>query len=213
MIKINQSFVDSYHTPGITRDNFIFENCPKEFINAAKPLLSRQDSLAKSCVITFDETNEHEIETALNLFENDYHKKLVARDYVCTLILKELLNQTLQNNDILGGLNTGLDAISKADKKGIMDYHMSAPMPYEITNFYREIAPFELNFILDGNKNIYVQQAINNFISSREPFSVKIFTTKTLPTYLDQNKTPIENPHDYMKRNVQDFIEQLNEKQ
>ena len=119
----------------------------------------------------------------------------------------------LPNKEVIDGLNVGLEAVENADKNAIMGYHSVAPMPYEITNFYRDIGPFELNFILEKSQNVYVQQALNNFISAREPFSVKIFSTKTLPTYLDQNKTAIENPHDYMKRNVQDFIEQQYEKQ
>ena len=213
MIKINNTFISSYLTPGISRDNFIFENCPIEFLERAKVLLSSQGQQTKSCVIELTKSNETTISKALDLFESDFHKKLIARDYICSMILKELLIQTNTNPEAISGLTNGLDAISNQDKEGIINFHSVSPMPHEITKFYREICPFELNFILDDTKNIYVQQAINNFISAREPFSVKIFSTKTLPTYLDQNKTAIENPHDYMKRNVQDFIEQQYEKQ
>ena len=213
MIKINDTFTSSYLTPGMTRDNFIFENCPIEFLEQAKVLLSRQDQQTISCVINLNKHTNKIIGTALELFDSDYHKKLVARDYVCSLIMKNLLTQTLPNKEVIDGLNVGLEAVENADKNAIMGYHSVAPMPYEITNFYRDIGPFELNFILEESQNVYVQQALNNFISSREPYSVKVFANGTLSTYLDQNKTPIENPHDYMKRNVQDFIERQNEKQ
>ena len=69
---------------------------------------------------------------------------------------------------------------------------------------------FELNIFLDNTQNIYLQQAINNFISSREPFSVKLFATQErLSTYCDQLGNFIQSPHDYMNMNVNKFIENV----
>ena len=39
MMKINKYFISAYLTPGETRDNFIFENCPLEFLEQAKDAL------------------------------------------------------------------------------------------------------------------------------------------------------------------------------
>ena len=105
------------------------------------------------------------------------------------------------------------DGTSEAyDIEKVKKYHSVAPMPFDITNFSREIQKIELNFILNNTQNVYIQEAINNFISSREPYSVKIFSSHSLPSYRDQTKNLIECPHDYMSRNISDFIEYQSEK-
>ena len=82
-------------------------------------------------------------------------------------------------------------------------------MPYDVARKSRKLGQkIELNIFLFHMDNIVLQQAINNFVSSREPYSVKIFTNKEkLSTYYDTNGNIIEWPHDYMRRNMNDFIE------
>ena len=68
---------------------------------------------------------------------------------------------------------------------------------------YKEQMP-----ILKDTKNKYIQQAVNVFIASREPYSVKIFTNNDrLVTYYDLNGNLIESPHDFMRRAVDMFAE------
>lgn len=213
MIKITQYFIDSYLSPGITRDNFIFEDCSQEFLKEAKIHLSNQSESIKSCVIEIDSNITKILEQTLSNFENITHKKFVARDYICSEILRNLLVITNTNPESLQQIESGLNAIKKGDISKVKQYHTVAPMPYDITCFSKEIQKFELNFLLNGTTNRYIQEAINNFISSREPFSVKVFSTQGLPTYLDQSGNIIQSPHDYMARNVKDFIESDLEKQ
>ena len=72
----------------------------------------------------------------------------------------------------------------------------------------KELGKIELSFILEDAENKYFQQAVNLFISSREPYSVKIFTNNDrLVTYYDLNGNIIECPHDFMRRDVSEFIE------
>lgn len=213
MININEYFVSSYLTPGATRDNFIFENCPAEFLEKAKHLLSSQEGSVKSCVIEIDSQTEEMIEKTLAGFENNLHKTFISRDYICSEIMRKLLLITNSNPEALSSIESGLKSIKAGDIAESKKYHAIAPMPFDITSFSREVAKFELNFILKNTHNKFIQEAINNFISSREPFSVKIFSSQGLPSYRDQAKNLIESPHDYMKRNIQDFIEYQPEKQ
>ena len=50
-------------------------------------------------------------------------------------------------------------------------------MPYEVRRFQNKYGRIELNFFLEDTQSIILQQAINVFVSSREPYSVTIFTT------------------------------------
>ena len=69
--------------------------------------------------------------------------------------------------------------------------------------------------MLEDVNNQYLQQAINLFLSAREPYSVKVFTnSERLATYYDLNGNIIQCPHDFMTRDVRPFVEQsINEKE
>jgi len=207
MIKINEYFINSYLTPGATRDNFLFEGCSLEFLSCAKNLLEDKKTDTISCVIEIDDSLEKRLEKIYSCFDQNLHKRIISRDYIIAKIMLELLSKSNGDSEIIKDLNDGISAFYSGDSETVKAFHAVAPMPYEITNFYRKNQNFELNFILKNTTNVYLQEAINNLISSREPFSIKVFSNGNLPTYFDQMGNFIQNPHDYMKRDTNSFIE------
>ena len=80
-------------------------------------------------------------------------------------------------------------------------------MPYNITSRAKSIGDIELNIFVYGVFDKYTQQAINNFISSREPYSIKMFLIDKMSSMYDQLGNFIQSPHDYMTRDVGKYIE------
>lgn len=208
-IKIDKYFIDYYLTCGKTRDNFIFENCPIELIIKAEDLLlnSTADAETKACFIKFDREIEKELEKTLSYCDNDFQKSLIARDFFVSVFMEKLLELSNKNIEQRETIKKGIDAILDGDFESVKKYHSHCPMPYDVSKTTKEIGRFELNLFLIGTENRYLQQAINNFISSRERYSIKVFTTnKKLPSYLDQNGNFVQCPHDYIMVKTNDFI-------
>ena len=208
---INEHFKNTYLTCGRTHDNFIFENCPKEILSLAKNSLSQNSNNVKSCCITINRDIEQAVEKTLEKFENILQKKIICKDFIIGLFALELLknldedlsNQPFSKEEIIEGIN----AILNGCCEDVKNFCTNAPLPYDIKKLISSIGKIELNIFLNDTKNVYLQNAINNFISSREPYSIKLFTTnQKLPSYLDQNGNYIECPHDFMTRNIQNFI-------
>ena len=89
----------------------------------------------------------------------------------------------------------------------VKDFHMTSAMPSDVVNKFKELHNIDLNFFLSGTEDKDIQCAINNFISCRLPFAIKVFTDKDrLPCYVNEGGVLIECPHDFMRRNVRDFI-------
>lgn len=206
---INEFFVEQYLTTGKTYDNFMFENCPDEFLSLAKIKLSESCEGVRSCVVCLDRKQEIRVEGTLNQVEQELQKKVLARDFITALIFKELLNYLEQEKESIEFIEVQVNAFLNSDCEAVKHMHASSFMPHDVKRMAKELGKIELNFILDDTKNIYLQQAINLFISSREPYSVKIFTNnEKLATYYDLNGNIIECPHDFMRRDVGQFIEE-----
>lgn len=206
---INEFFVEQYLTPGKTYDNFMFEDCPDEFLSLAKIKLSEPCGGVRSCVVCLDRKQESRVEGTLNQVEQELQKKVLARDFITALIFKELLNYLEQEKESIEFIEVQVNAFLNSDCEAVKQMHASSFMPHDVKRMAKELGKIELNFILDDTKNIYLQQAINLFISSREPYSVKIFTNnEKLATYYDLNGNIIECPHDFMRRDVGQFIEE-----
>ncbi len=206
-IIIEKSFINYYLTSGRTHDNFIFENCPIEFINEAEKLLKSSTTDTKSCVIRLSRDIEENLEKTLSQCENDFQKSIIARDLFLSIFMTKLIE--LSNGDVeqKEKLENGINAILSGDFEKSKKYHVLSPMPYDITKMIRKIGDFELNIFLINTKNKFLQQAINNFISAREPYSIKVFATSSqLPSYLDQNGNLMQSPHDFMFGKVKENI-------
>jgi len=204
-IQISDYFKNYYLTCGKTHDNFIFENCPIEFMKEAKDLLSKSCNNTKACVVSLTKQEEDCINRTLKNCETDYQKKLIARDYICAKIMLQLNKDC--NNEVYQSLCEGVNNILNNDWQQVKRFHAICPMPNEVGEFSKKIEKIELCFFLIDVNNVYLQQSINTFIASREPYSVKIFTNnEKLPTYYNQTGDIIQSPHDYMTRNVRDYI-------
>lgn len=206
-MKINDFFKQEYLVAGSTYDNFIFENCPNEFLNLAKKLLGKSNNNVVSCVVCIDRQIEEDIEKTLNNFSENIQKKILARDFITALVVKELLKHKYQDDTDKNFVNEQLRAFLKNDFIAVKKMHADSFMPYDIKRIAKSVGKIELDFILHDVQNQYLQQATNIFISSREPYSVKIFTNnKRLSTYYDIDGNIIESPHDFMIRDVNKFI-------
>ena len=207
-MKINDFFNKEYLTPGIAYDNFIFEDCPKNFLDLAKSKLNENVGTAKPCIVYLNGEHEAIIEQTLNNCGEDLQKKILARDFIVALIIKQILKYKAESAESASFVEEQLEAFFQNNFEKVKLLHGQSFMPYDIKRMSRDIGKIELIFVLEDTYNKNLQQAINMFISSREPYCVKIFTNnKILPTYYDLNGNIIESPHDFMRRNVNDFIE------
>ena len=211
-MKINEYFESEYLTAGRTYDNFIFENCPKEFLAVAKEKLSVKDNGVKPCNVYLNREMEECFEKMLENEENDLRKKIKARDFICALITKEVLEGEDARGLLYFVATDEIEAILNGDYLKYLETRSFSLIPSDIRDFQKEIGKIELNFFLEDTKNPMLQRAINIFIASREPYSIKVFTNnERLPSYSEQNGNFIECPHDYMRRDVNCFIEKNEE--
>ena len=204
---INEYFKNTYLSCGKTHDNFLFNDCPELFINEAYKLLSTSSADTHSITIKITHNLEERLQKTLDQCTNSNHRKLISRDLFLSIFMSKLKKLQSNQADSLSSLQNGIDAILSGNFEEAKKYHFDAPMPYDITDIIKEIGKIELNIFLHNTDNKDLQQAINNLVSSREPYSIKIFNTNyQLPTYVNQSGTFIEAPHDYMSINVGNFI-------
>ena len=177
----------------------------------AEKLLSKNNNEVKPCNIKFSYEQQKEIERVYLNCSNTLQKKALASYYVTTLILKELYSN--ENEERVRSLQEQLAEFKNNNFERIKQNYLNGYMPYDVARKSRKLGQrIELNIFLLDMDNIVLQQAINNFISSREPYSVKIFTNKKrLSTYYDTNGNLIECPHDFMRRDVNKFIKEKGE--
>lgn len=205
-IKINDYFKNYYMTCGNTRDNFIFENCPLELIDLAQKGLSINSENKKPCNILITKKIENKLNRTLEKFESELQKKIIARIFFTSLFLRELIK--LENKaEQLNFLEKGITSLLSENIENIKEYIINSPHPLDIEKAIKEIGEIELNIFLVDTENKFLQQAVNNYLSSRLPYSVKIFTNnEKLCTYYDQNGNFIQAPHDYINVNVYNYI-------
>lgn len=206
-MKINEFFIKEYLTAGQTADNFIFENCPEEFLLLAKQKLIESANSVKPCCVTITKETETMVEKVLKSCEQEFQKKLLARDFITSLVMKEVLQDIIAEQDSYLQNQQVLFAFMLGDYESAKNMHGQSFMPHQVSQMSKKYGKIEVNFFLNNVSNIYIQQAINLFVSCREPYSVKIFTNLPhLCTYYDPQGNLIECPHDFMRRNVNNYI-------
>ena len=199
---IDKYFEQLLLTSGNTYDNYTIFDCPVDFISYAKNNLSKNHGNVKSCNIEISEKDEKILEPFFESFDGDFYKKLLARDYVYSLFMLELLKDNSSEKSYHQELLENINNLNNGDTNFFKIFHLSAPMEYDLQQTIRKLRKIELNIFCIDNKNKFIQQAINNLISSRSPYSIKLFTTNSqLPTYYDQGGNLIESPHDYIQKN------------
>lgn len=213
-ILINDYFKNEYLTCGNTYDNFIFLNCPKSFLPQAYDSLSKDDIYRRSCMVKITREDEDNVEYTLKDCSAEFQKLILCRDYVNARVLKEVYKDITEKGAVYSVLKEQIKAFNDGQLWRVKQLHAYGPFISEMIDAYKKFGSFEINFFLEDTKNVYIQKAINNFISSRAPFSVKLFTNlEKLPTYLDEGDCRIENPHDYLTLNIMDFVEVVEDNQ
>jgi len=201
--EINQVFIDEYLTCGKTYDNFIFENCSQEFVERAQKFLSKENNNVKPCNIKITKEVEDKIKKVLDNCNTDIQKSILARDFIIVLVMKEVLKDIDEEHKSFYAMEEQLKAYYKNDFLKIKEYLTDSYLMSDIAEYSKKFKKIEINFFLYNTQNNVLQKAINNFISSRTPYSVKIFTTnKRLSSYYDQAGNLIQSPHDFMTRDV-----------
>lgn len=204
-IAIEENFKNYYLTCGQTYDNFIFEQCPIEFMDVAQMLLSKSENNVKPCNIKICRKQQSELENVFLNCGNDYQKNALARYYITILIMVEFFKDI--DNKVFKSLKEQIECFINNDFEKIKQNYIVGYMPYDVARISKKAGQkIELNIFLIDIDNKDLQQAINNFISSREPYSIKLFTNNQLTTHYDQNGNLIQCPHDYMTRNISKFV-------
>ena len=203
---INPYFIDAFLTCGQTYDNFVFTNCPVDFMRIAEAQLSIDNDDCNSCVVHISRKDEVLLDKLFYKCTSSYQLRAFARDYIDLLVMRELVKKIEDIGD-LKHIEQHINALRNGDIDSAIDYHIEAPLPNHIIFLINAIRKTEIDFFLFNTDNTIIQSAINNFLSMRTPYSIKVFTNnERLPSYYDEAGTPIECPHDFINLNVYDFI-------
>ena len=138
-MNIDKFFVNEYLTVGKTYDNFIFENCPENFLLLAKAHLSKSSDNVKSCCITLTKNIEDKVVATLNNCEQDFQQKILARDYITALIVKEVLKYDNSKAEELTQLSRHIQAFLDNDFEKAKEYHLDSYMPFDVRRLMKNI--------------------------------------------------------------------------
>lgn len=198
-IELDENFIEEYLTVGNLQFNTVLSSCPKGLLSAAKQALSRNNQFATSCVVEITRQQELMIEKTLDSYEETSDKKLIARDFICSLVMIELLKGDQNKVPQANLMKTGVDCICGKSPLNPKEYHKFAPLPCDISFKAMRLKKVELTFLLINTENKYIQQAINDFLSARDRhLKTKIFTTnEILPSCYDQMGNLVQSVHDY----------------
>ena len=206
-MKLEKFFIEEYLTPGQTRDNYIITNYPIELLQSTPDIIKQQQSTFKPCNIVITREEEKAIETTINTFPEQFIRDILARDYVCALIYHKLSQIVPIKPSQQQIINDQLHAFLNNDHEAVKELHPHSIMPFDIDKHIKKTGNIELNIFLHNTENVDIQRAINLFISSRTPYSIKIFTNnERLPSYADSMGTLIESPHDFLTMNTNTII-------
>lgn len=201
-MELNKTFIDGYLTAGETRDNFIFTNCDESVLEIAEQSLAQRKNGVKPCLVFFDEQDMTVSSEIIGKRSSDIQKKVVAREYV----FQKVMIAILKHEPLCEARFKTLSQTHKKLRNGNMKALFSGLTTLDIYDYIDAFGKIELDFFLKNFSDSHLQQAINNFVSSRMPISIKIFSNGNLCSYFDQSGVFIEEPHDYMSVNVNDFV-------
>ena len=206
-LDIEKTFADYYLTCGVTYDNFIFENCPIEFVLEAEKLLSVPTHSVKPCNVKFTREDEIKIEQTLQNCVNDWQKDVLARDFVTALVMGQVLKDIPEKGMHYSVVKEQIKAYLENQFWRVKQLHATSFFPGDVADYAKKFGRIELNIFLVDTQSKAIQRAINNFICSRTPYSIKLFTTNArLPSYQDQAGNLMQAPHDYMNVDVNKYI-------
>lgn len=195
----NEIFINHHLAKSTCADNYVFYNFNFNQLSTIIKHIQTEYKSQNPCIINVLQNDDKSLCKTLSCFNDDHLKKLIARDYICAQIKQQLLKtKNMQDKNV----NNILNAILNGDTNLVKELHAQAPMPYEITKLAKKLEVKEIYIFLQNQQNVYVGQAINNFISSREPYAIKLFTSQPhLSTNYDQMGNLVQSPHDYISIN------------
>ena len=208
-LEIKKYFQDEYLTWGVTRDNFVFENCPTIFMDKAQDCLSTQVGETRPCIVTITPREEAIVNNILdNNCVSDFHRLILCRDYVIGLVANEVLKGIPDKKAASHLQEVALKAWEDGEFWKIKSHHQYSYFASDILDLVKKYGRIELDFFLKDTTSKEIQKCINTLLSTRHPYSIKLFTNNSrLPSYLDESGNLIQSPHDYMSIDVNKFIE------
>ena len=183
-------------------DNVVVVNCSSDFMRMAKDrLVSNDDCRAINIVINANVNDS--VAKFLDKVEDNDHQKIFTRTFIASIIMHEVLknydNVSLGFEYDIEDLSRGISAFMAQDIISVREYHIQhAPWSMDIERVVRKYGKMELNVFLPSMVDIRIQREINNYISSRLPFCVKVFTNEDrLSSYQTSFNEVIQVPHDF----------------
>ena len=208
-LEINEYFKSQYLTCGNTSDNLVFYDCPRELLDYAEHSLSQSSEQCMPCIIKITSQDEDRLAQTLNNCSSDYEKMILARTYYYTRFMRELVaksNRGYKDFD-LDSLDNGIEMLVSGSVESAKKYYVQSPFIDQIEGFIKNLGKIELDIMLDNTRNVFLQKAINNSLSARSSYSVKIFNTKDrFVTPFTENGQLVEAIHDFSSRNVRDYV-------
>ena len=201
-LQLTEYFEYNYLLPGHTRDNFVIYGCPKEVISLAEQSLSNETEEVKPCLIKITREIEEPLEKIFSFCKNEIQQKIIARSFLVAMCLNKLGDES--QNELLNAILSGSEEVLNMSG----EFPLPMDLYHKIKVMERETGKkFEMNILLDGNKNILLQQVVNNYLTSREPYSIKVFTTADkLITNFDQCNNWAQAIHDYLSVRFKDYV-------
>lgn len=215
-MKFSKYFVDAFLTAGNRGDNCVFTNCSEDVLKFVQETLEQESADGVAHIISLSDGVVGAFEEACEDFE-EFYVPILARGFVNGLVMKSLLESktselTGREKILLQDINQGLEDMLSCDSNGIVDYLKRAPMSFDISNFIEKNGRHEIVFILRDMKNRRLQQAVNNFLSERSKYVIKVFSDSSLASVLDEGGNLVQCPHDYVSIDIKHFIEEEDQK-
>lgn len=145
--------------------------------------LKKHDKDSLNCFVSFNEKDVNFINKITSKFK-EYQKIIVARAYVNTKILKCILDDCIndslidvsKDDAIVKETNRLLDIIYSADTKEIEKNIANFPEMNLIQLELELHRDLDLNILLINAENELLQRPINDYLSLRNPYPIKVFT-------------------------------------
>ncbi len=197
--------VDELLTTGAraSSDNVVMVNCSINFMRMAKDVLTNNNE-CKAINVVLNPSIKENVTKLLDMVPNTDHQKIYARTFVASMIMLEILknydNIKLGFEYTLEDISHGIRAFLSGDLFSVKEYHIQhAPWSMDIERIVRKYGKMELNIFLIGKIDRRIQHEINEYIFSRLPYCVKIFTNEErLSSYHTSFDGVIQTPHDYI---------------
>lgn len=212
---MDQYFIDSFLKAGgrYSGDNIIFTSCSPAFLSIVNEIIENDNNpLVLPCKVEIKNDDIMLIAKVQSLFDDKIKKDVLTRTFLTIYVAKNTM-QSLGIDDFKNvcsqsDLEVGLRAFHSLNAQKIKDFYLMAPLPEEIDRMIAKLdKKIELNLVLpNGNNNALLQRYINNYIGSRLPYCVKLFTAEnSLCSYFTSNGQFIERPHDYQSVDVKNL--------